>query len=54
MGNLSYENMDDFKYLDVNMNDVIVVTTNNMHREINERISNGIKSYYAINKLLKS
>jgi len=49
VGNLSFEKIDNFKHLGVNMN-----SSNNMHREINEKISNGNKCYYSINKLVRS
>jgi len=41
--------INNFKYLGV-----IINSSNNMHREIYERISNGNKCYYSINKLLRS
>jgi len=37
----SFEKVDNFKYLGVNIN-----SSNNMHREIKERISNGNRCYF--------
>lgn len=45
--NLSFEMVDSFKYLDINTN-----SSNNMHKEINEKLPNGRnKCYHSINKL---
>jgi len=46
---MTFEKVDNFKYLSVNVN-----SNNNMHREIKERISNGNRCYFSINKLLRS
>jgi hypothetical protein len=46
---MNFERVDNFKYLGVNIN-----SSNNMHREIKERISNGNRCYFSINKLLRS
>lgn len=47
--NMNFEKVDNFKYLGININ-----SNNNMHREIGERIANGNKCYFSINKLLRS
>jgi len=45
----AFEQVDEFKYLGVNMN-----TKNYMHNEIQLRISNANKAYFAMNKMLSS
>jgi len=47
--NLTFEKVENFKYLGVNVN-----SKNDMHREISERIASGNRCYHSINKLLKS
>lgn len=47
--NFTFEKVENFKYLGVNIN-----SKNDMHREISERITNGNRCYYSINKILKS
>jgi hypothetical protein len=49
IGIMDFERVDNFKYLGVNIN-----SSNNMHREIKVRISNGNRYYFSINKLLRS
>jgi len=49
VGNMNFEKVDNFKYLGV-----IVNSSNDMHSEIKERISNGNRCYFSINKLLRS
>ncbi|KAL4103343.1 hypothetical protein QTP88_018720 [Uroleucon formosanum] len=49
VGSMNFEKVDNFKYLGVNINN-----SNNMHKEIKERISNGNRCYFSINKLLRS
>uniref|UniRef100_A0A2S2PQV7 Uncharacterized transposon-derived protein F52C9.6 n=1 Tax=Schizaphis graminum TaxID=13262 RepID=A0A2S2PQV7_SCHGA len=49
VGSMNFEKVDDFKYLGVKINN-----SNNMHKEIKERISNGNRCYFSINKLLRS
>jgi hypothetical protein len=49
VGNLTFEKVDNFKYLGVNKN-----SKNEMHREISERIASGNRCYHSICKLLKS
>jgi ribosome-associated translation inhibitor RaiA len=46
---MNFERVDNLKYLGVNIN-----SSNNMHREIEEKISNGNRCYFSINKLLRS
>jgi hypothetical protein len=48
VGNLTFEKVENFKYLGVNIN-----SKNDMHREISERIASGNRCYHSINKLLK-
>jgi hypothetical protein len=43
------EQVDEFKYLGVNIN-----TTNNMHKEIQLRISNANKAYFDMNRMFSS
>lgn len=45
----SFQQVEDFKYLDVNINQ-----NNNMHNKIKLRIFTVNKSYYALGKLFKS
>jgi len=49
VGNLTFEKVENFKYLGVNIN-----SKNDMHREISERIASGNRCYHSISKLLKS
>ncbi|KAE9531258.1 hypothetical protein AGLY_010464 [Aphis glycines] len=49
VGSMNFEKVDNFKYLGVNIN-----SSNNMQREIKEKISNGNRCYFSINKLLRS
>lgn len=49
MGHYSSEQVDEFKYLRVNVN-----TKNNMHNEIQLRINSKNKAYFAMNKVLSS
>jgi len=49
VGPYAFEQVDEFKYLGVNIN-----IKNNMHNEIQLRISNANKAYFAINKMLSS
>ncbi|KAF0721180.1 putative transposon-derived protein F52C9.6 [Aphis craccivora] len=49
VGSMNFEKVDNFKYLGVNINN-----SNNMHNEIKERIANGNRCYFSINKLLRS
>jgi len=43
VGNLTFEKVENFKYLGVNIN-----SKNDMRREINERIASGNQCYYSI------
>lgn len=45
--NLTFEKVDNSKYLGVNINN-----KNDMHREISERIASGNQSYHGLSKLL--
>lgn len=47
--NLTFEKVENFKYLGVNINN-----KNDMHREISERIASRNQYYHGISKLLKS
>jgi len=47
--NYKFEKFDNFKYLSVNINN-----KNDMHIEIDERITSGNRCYFSINKLLRS
>jgi hypothetical protein len=49
VGSMNFENVDDFKYLDV-----IIKNSNNMHKEISKRVLNVNRCYFNINKLLRS
>jgi len=49
VGPYSFEQVDEFKYLGVNIN-----TKNNMHKEIQLRINSANKAYFAMNKMLSS
>ncbi|KAF0686884.1 Uncharacterized protein FWK35_00036068, partial [Aphis craccivora] len=49
MRNLTFEKVENFKYLGVNIN-----SKNDMHREVSERIASGNRCYHSISKLLKS
>jgi hypothetical protein len=49
VGSMNFERVDNFKHLGVNIN-----SSNNMYREIKERISNGNICYFSLNKLLRS
>ena len=47
--NLTFESVESFKYLGVNINN-----KNNMHHGIVERLASGNRCYHSIQKLLKS
>jgi len=49
VGSMNFEKMDNFKNLGVNIN-----RSNNMRREIKDRISNGNRCYFSINNVLRS
>jgi len=49
VGNLTFEKVENFKYLGVNIN-----SNSDMHQEISERIASGNRCYHSISKLLKS
>jgi hypothetical protein len=49
VGPYTFEQVDEFKYLGVNIN-----TKNNMHKEIQLRISNANKVYFAMNRMFSS
>lgn len=49
VGLKSFEKVDNFKHLGVNIN-----SNFNTHEEIKERISNGYKCYFSVNELLRS
>jgi hypothetical protein len=49
VNNLTFEKVENFKYLGVNIN-----SKNDMYQETSERITNGNRCYYGISKLLKS
>lgn len=48
-GSMSFEKFGNFKYLGLNINN-----SDNMHKEINERIFNRNEYYFSRNKLLRS
>jgi len=49
IGPYAFEQVDEFKYLEINNN-----TKNNMHNEIQLRINNTNKAFFAMNKMLSS
>lgn len=49
VGPYSFEQVDEFIYLEVNIN-----TKNNMHNEIQLRINSPNKAYFAMNKIFNS